>query len=73
MVYDQEGNKHEETGLWVNVDGGYIKIPECLVGDPEILNVDMNYWTTMMESERKHVECAFGILKSRFRILKLPT
>ena len=25
-----------------------------------------------MESERKHVECAFGILKSRFRILKLP-
>ena len=25
-----------------------------------------------MESERKHVECAFGILKARFRVLKLP-
>ena len=72
MVYDQEGNPREQTGLWVNVDGGYIKIPQCLVGDPEILHVHMNYWTTLMESERKHVECAFGILKSRFRILKLP-
>ena len=32
----------------------------------------MNFWTSFMESERKHVECAFGILKSRFRVLKLP-
>ena len=72
FVYDSNGVRHVEKGLWLNVDGGYITIPECLVGDPDILRVDMNYWTSVMESERKHVECAFGILKARFRLLKLP-
>ena len=62
----------EETGLWLSVDGGYIHIPQLLVGDPRNLNRYMNFWTSFMESERKHVECAFGILKARFRILKLP-
>ena len=72
MVYDVRGVQEEETGLWLNVDGGYIGIPECLVGEPQCLDHYMNFWTTFMESERKHVECAFGILKGRFRILKLP-
>lgn len=72
IVYDENGVPHEEKGAWLNVDGGYLKIPELLVGDPEILSHFMNYWTSFMESERKHVECAFGILKARFRILKLP-
>ena len=72
MIYDKDGELHEERGLWLNVDGGYLCIPELLVGNPEDLDNFMNYWTTFMESERKHVECAFGILKARFRILKLP-
>ena len=71
-VYDKNGLIHTEKGVWLNVDGGYLKIPELIVGDPESLSLFMNYWTTFMESERKHVECAFGILKARFRILKLP-
>lgn len=72
MIYDVRGESHEEKGLWLNVDGGYLSIPELLVGDPCILEVYMDKWTSFMESERKHVECAFGILKARFRILKLP-
>lgn len=72
MIYDKDGELHEEKGLWLNVDGGYLDIPELLVGNPTDLDHFMNYWTCFMESERKHVECAFGILKSRFRILKLP-
>ena len=71
-VFKSDGSVIEQTGLWLSVDGGYISIPELLVGDPTILNHYMNFWTCFMESERKHVECAFGILKSRFRILKLP-
>ena len=72
MIYDEDGEIHEENGLWVNVDGGYLCAPELLVGNPHDLDHYMNYWTTFMESERKHVECAFGILKARFRVLKLP-
>jgi hypothetical protein len=30
------------------------------------------YWSKRLESVRKDVECFFGILKGRFRILKLP-
>ena len=68
----KDGNLFEETGLWLNVDGGYLMIPELLVGDLEMLLIFMNFWTGFMESDRKHVECVFGILKTRFRILKLP-
>ena len=39
LVYDSEGRRSMETGLWLNVVGGYIAIPECLVGDPDILQV----------------------------------
>ena len=69
---DEHGVSHQETGLWLNVDGGYLKIPQLIVGDPTVYTLHMNNWNAFMESERKHVECAFGILKARFRILKLP-
>ena len=50
----------------------YLSVSELLVRDPSNLILPMNFWSTFMESERKHVECVFGILKARFRILKLP-
>ena len=71
-LYDSQGVIYTEKGLWVSVDGGYLRVPQLLVGNPQCLHLYMNYWTHFMESERKHVECAFGILKSRFRVLKLP-
>ena len=71
-MFQTDGSVIEESGLWLSVDGGYICTPELLVGDPHRLDTDMNFWTSFMESERKHIECAFGILKSRFRILRLP-
>ena len=71
-IFNEDGSVSEISGLWLSVDGGYIHVPELLVGDRVNLNHYMNFWTSFMESERKHVECAFGILKARFRILKLP-
>ena len=70
-IFREDGTTTEETGLWLNVDGGYIYIPELLVDDPNNLNTFMNFWNHFMESERKHVECGFDILKTRFHILKL--
>ena len=35
-------------------------------------NGEETRWSKTLESVRKDVECFFGILKGRFRILKLP-
>lgn len=59
-------------GLWLCVDGGYTDIPALISGDPDSLEAAMNTFTHWIESCRKHIECSFGILKGRFRILKLP-
>ena len=61
-----------EQGLWLSVDGGYICIPCLLLGDADSLEEAMNAFHEHMLGQRKHVECAFGILKGRFRIFKLP-
>ena len=58
------------TGLYALVDGGYHewRILQCplsaAAGD------DAAAWSERLESVRKAVECTFGILKKRFRILR---
>eukprot|EP00965_Chrysotila_dentata_P081125 2677874-Pleurochrysis_carterae.AAC.1 len=34
--------------------------------------MDVKYWSKRLESVRKDVECTFGSLKRRFRMLRLP-
>ena len=66
------GAYFDEEGLWLSVDGGYISIPCLLLGDADSLEEAMNAFHDFMLGQRKHVECAYGILKGRFRIFKLP-
>jgi hypothetical protein len=69
---DTNGNvvKQKYSGAWVIVDNGYLNwsttVPpmKSSCSRPEIR---FSHW---LESIRKDVECTFGILKSRFRILK---
>ena len=66
-----DGEEHEETGLWALVDNGYppllqLHCPIKFPGTAEDLS-----WSEMIESLRKDVERTFGIIKQRFRILKL--
>jgi len=60
------------TGAYLLADGGYLRW-RCLQcprsHDPRKYIRD---WSGVLESIRKDVECVFGILKGRFRILKLP-
>ena len=67
-------NKHgvpvTYQGVWIAVDGGYQKVA-CFIdpmhnryGFPEVV------FSEWLESVRKDVECAFGILKIRFRFLR---
>ncbi len=67
-----DGTMHTERGAYLISDNGYHKwrILQCPIKaayTPAELA-----WSKRIESTRKDVECAFGILKGRWRILKLP-
>ena len=72
---DEEGNVNEVPykGVWFMVDNGYLSwsctVPPIKDGTtyPEIR------FSEWLESMRKDVECAFGILKGRFTILRYGT
>jgi DDE superfamily endonuclease len=57
-------------GVWLVVDNGYL--PWSITVPPIKTTSDRREirWSEWMESMRKDVECTFGILKGRWRILK---
>ena len=57
-------------GVYFICDGGYPKDPYLI--NPFGARSDMAevYWSEWLESVRKDVECTFGVLKARFRILR---
>jgi len=66
----KQGVPVQYQGAWLAVDGGYQKVA-CFInpmhnryGFPEVA------FSEWLESVRKDVECAFGILKIRFRFLR---
>jgi hypothetical protein len=63
------GNAHIVKGIYLIVDGGFTK--EWFLVDPfQIrLGIRETYWSEWLESIRKDIECFFGIVKGRFRIL----
>lgn len=66
------GEEYEEKGAYLLVDGGYHKwrCLQCPLKHTAIKKESM--WSEWAESVRKDVECTFGVLKGRFRCLKLP-
>eukprot|EP00752_Nemacystus_decipiens_P008561 g7647.t1 len=69
---DEEGEPYTEKGLYVIVDGGYPnwRCLQCPFSLP-VTREELIY-RERLESVRKDIECFFGILKGRFRILKMP-
>jgi hypothetical protein len=61
-------------GVWVLCDGGYLRwrIMQCPLKPENLCDDDEIAWSERAESVRKDVECLFGVLKARFRLLKLP-
>jgi len=69
---DDDGNIKKVTysGVYVLVDNGYLDW-SCTVPPMTMTNqINEIRWSKWVESMRKDVECTFGILKGRFRILK---
>jgi hypothetical protein len=73
-LYDNDSlgdvTKRKYKGAWLIVDNGYLNWPTTVppMKTPcSWTNIRFSQW---LESIRKDVECTFGILKGRFRILK---
>jgi hypothetical protein len=71
-LYNEHGQRTRAHGGYFIVDGGYQNIA-CFV-DPlsDAITLSEIKWSEYLTSVRKDVECTFGILKARFRILKYP-
>jgi Plant transposon protein len=57
-------------GPWLIVDNGYLKWPTTVPPFKLSASEKERRWSQWLESLRKDVECTFGILKGRWRILK---
>lgn len=69
-LHKQNGDKQKITGAWILVDGGYLKWSCTIPPYKQYKSHAEQRWSKWAESMRKDVECTFGILKGRFRILK---
>ena len=72
FAHDRKGRliKLRFSGAYVIVDNGYLDwsctIPPFGVSN----NINEIGWSKWLESMRKDVECTFGIMKGRWRMLK---
>ena len=61
-----------EKGVYIIFDGGYLEGEVLQCGLKSSSEPGYGEWRTRMESVRKDIECYFGRLKQRFRVLKVP-
>ena len=72
VLLDQNGNEIHLNGAYLICDGGYL-IWRVLMCPFKYFSIfGKAYYSAQLESVRKDVERSFGILKGRFRCLKLP-
>jgi len=62
----------ERTGAHFICDGGYHNWKTLMCGLKLTSDVPSHIWSIQMESVRKDIECCFGILKVRFKVLSYP-
>jgi hypothetical protein len=69
--YTERGGIGMERGVYVICDNGYLRWPQliCPFTMDEPCHTESGYFLSNLESVRKDVECTFGILKKRWRIL----
>ena len=57
-------------GAWLMCDNGYLNWPTLIPPSKDWKHIRDTRFSQWLESMRKDVECTFGIMKGRFRILK---
>jgi len=71
-IRSEQGGKVYEKGVHIIVDGGYLKWEVLQCGLKTSSEPGYSEWRKRMESVRKDIECYFGRLKQRFKVLKNP-
>ena len=69
-LFTRSGDATIWCGAYVIVDGGYHKYAAFIDPMHDRFSLDEVMWSEWVESVRKDVECTFGVLKARFRILR---
>ena len=70
QTYNSLGQLSKWQGAWLLTDNGYGRYMSLQCPDHHATEHDDVMFAEWLESMRKDIECMFGILKSRFRILK---
>ena len=71
-VFRKDGTSYFTKGAFLIVDGGYLQWKALQCGLKVSSDDDYVIWRRKMESVRKDIECYFGRLKQRFRVLRVP-
>ena len=71
-LFTSDGEEFLHQGYYLICDGGFMRWRCLMTGYKYYSSLKEALWSAQMESTRKDVERAFGILKGRFRCLKLP-
>ena len=68
---DSKGRDKTAVGVYLICDGGYLRWPMliCPYASAGVATLE-GYFSSNLESVRKDVECVFGILKKRWRIVE---
>ena len=68
---DCNGVRHTAVGVYLICDGGYLRWPILICPYAGAVEGSLEgYYSSNLESVRKDVECVFGILKKRWKILE---
>ena len=59
-------------GVFLLCDGGYHKWAQLICPLKHTSKLGHTLWSCQLESVRKDIECTFGVLKVRFRVLQHP-
>ena len=68
-LYDDHGEELVLRGAYLVADGGFLQLGSIIDPGHFLYTVKQIRWNKFLESIRKDVDCTFGILKIRFRIL----
>lgn len=71
-LYDSAGKTSTLSGAYLLSDNGYTKVRTKQCPMKVCVSMDEHFWSCQLESVRKDIECCFGILKGRYRILRTP-
>jgi hypothetical protein len=71
-LFNRDGVEYDHRGAYMLSDNGYHPWSMLIYPSKHSTDYEEHMFSTRTESVRKDIECVFGILKKRFRVLVCP-